>query len=625
MNQTTNYKRNLLICFGILLLSSFTLSAKNSAPLRNQLLKHPSPYLALHGTDPVAWQSWSNKVFARAKRENKLVFVSIGYFSCHWCHVMQKESYKDKNIAATLNKYFIPVKVDRELNPALDQRLLEFVQATRGYSGWPANVFITPDGYPLVGMVYVKPKNFHAILHKLQQSWVSEPAKLGQMAKNAAKQLVKSEVSAGPDLKNGLGEKYIKSYVKISLKSADDLNGGFGQKAKFPNVPQLMALLSYIKNNNSNLKLKNFVKLTLDRMASQGLHDQLRGGFFRYAVDTQWLTPHFEKMLYDNAQLAELYLSAAKLYKNPEYEELARKTLDFIIKEMSSTSVGGFAASLSALDKKGVEGGYYLWHPKTLKKVLSKQEREVVKYAWGMEHAPHLPVGYLPVLTMTDAAVAKKLGLPKDKVAAILQQVRKKLLALQKSRKLPKDTKILAAWNGLALRTFSLAGKLKNGSKYKNVAKNIRDYIIHRLWKNGKLARSVVAGKPLGRAGLQDYAQVSLGLHTWSKLHAPEDRKLVRAIVYQAWKLFYAKQGWRLANNMVPGFAAREGMVSDGPIASPSASMIRVSWLLAKDSNDKVLMKKVRTALNVGHKALENEPWWFATHIRTLYELQLGK
>ena len=284
----------------LLLLVTFTSLQTFAAPLENTLKNHPSPYLALHGNDPVAWQTWSNKVFARAKREGKLVYVSIGYFSCHWCHVMQKESYQNPAIAAVLNKYFIPVKVDRELQPALDTRMLEFVQATRGYSGWPANVFMTPEGYPLVGMVYVKPKNFLAILNKLHRQWSVRPAALRAMARKAKVQMVRIELSKGPDLNKGLGKRYMKNFVRISLQTADDLNGGFGQKTKFPNITQLVALMSYAKKSRDR-KVLETIKLTLDRMASQGLYDHLRGGFFRYTVDSQWQTPHFEKMLYDNA------------------------------------------------------------------------------------------------------------------------------------------------------------------------------------------------------------------------------------------------------------------------------------------------------------------------------------
>ena len=602
----------------LLAYSAYAAPVSTAKNLKNKLNNHPSPYLALHGSDPVAWQTWSNKIFDRARRENKLVYVSIGYFSCHWCHVMQKESYKNPAIAAVLNKYFIPVKVDRELHPALDNRLLEFIQSTRGYSGWPANVFITPEGYPLVGMVYVKPKNFLEILKKLHKQWGVQSTALGKLAKDASTKQTKTELSLGSDIAQGLGKKYIENFIKISMKSHDDLNGGFGQKSKFPNVPQLKAVLSYVKRTN-NKKARNMLKLTLDRMASQGLRDHIRGGFSRYTVDTQWQTPHFEKMLYDNAQLAEIYLLASVYFKNSYYEQVARNTLDFLLNDMADKS-GAFISSLSALDNKGVEGGYYLWDQKQLAKLLTAQELKLVKNMWSMQNAPTLS-GHLPVQTLTQSEAAKKFGLTKSKVANIIRRVKTKLLKAQKSRRIPRDTKVLAAWNGLALKTFSMAGRLKGGEKYKKAAQSIRNYIINSLWRKN-LARSVVAGKPLGTAGLQDYAQVSNGLYAWSKYHEPKDKKLVEKIVKRGWKLFYSKNGWQLAKNMVPGFAAREAMISDRALASPSASLIRVTLKLAEETGNKVLTNKAKTALNVAHKTLDEDPWWFATHIRTLYEMQ---
>ncbi len=605
--------------------SSYAKSSSASAvkKLKNTLKNHPSPYLALHGSDPVVWQSWSNKVFERARRENKLVYVSIGYFSCHWCHVMQRESYKNPVIAAVLNKYFIPVKVDRELHPALDTRLLEFIQSTRGYSGWPANVFLTPEGYPLVGMVYVRPKNFLAILRKLSSQWAIQSASLRKMAQAARGKPAEIEKSRGVVIEKGLGKKYMKNFAKISMASADDMNGGFGQKAKFPNVAQLMALLSYAKHSNDK-QVRTILKLTLDRMASQGLYDHLRDGFYRYTVDTQWQTPHFEKMLYDNAQLAELYLLAAKVFNNIRYELVARKTLDFMLRELKHKS-GAMIASLSALDDKGVEGGFYLWRPKLLKRLLSGQELKVVTEAWGMQNVPSLQAGYLPKISLTPEEVSTKLGLRVSQVKKIIAQVKAKLLKVQTKRNLPRDTKILAAWNGLALRSFSLAGNLKNGEKYKKAAQNIRNYIVGYLWRNGNLARSVVNSKPLGTAGLQDYAQVSNGLYTWASLYAPQDLALVKQIIKRGWSLFYSENGWQLAKNMLPGFSAREALISDRALSSPSASLIHVTLRYAQKTNNKVLLNLARSALNVADTTLSNDPWWFATHIRTLYELQRNK
>ena len=300
----------------ILLLLFFALGSQ-AQPLKNSLGNHPSPYLAMHGQDPVAWQQWGPKVFERARRENKLVFVSIGYFSCHWCHVMQRESYRNPEIARFINRHYIPVKVDRELRPALDTRLIEFVQQTRGYSGWPLNVFVTPEGYPLVGLVYLPPKNFLNLLTNLDRQWQQKRNELKRLARQYGENTGKPVRSDGPDFRMRVRE-YYGLFIAEALSLGDDMAGGFGKQNKFPQSPQLLALLRAYELKPDK-RVERFLRLTLDQMANRGLHDMLRGGFYRYVVDPSWDIPHFEKMLYDNAQLVEVYFRA-----NPEKQGLSQ-------------------------------------------------------------------------------------------------------------------------------------------------------------------------------------------------------------------------------------------------------------------------------------------------------------
>jgi uncharacterized protein YyaL (SSP411 family) len=230
----------------------------------NKLKNHPSPYLAMHGTDPVHWQVWDKSVFQRARQENKLVFVSIGYFACHWCHVMQRESFQNPETAKILNRDFIPVKVDRELQPALDARLIEFVERTRGYAGWPLNVFITPEGYPLLGIVYLPVKDFSELLVNMQQAWLGDMPGMKVMAESAATMWQESDRSAGPKLDAGQIEAYRSAYIKQAMQTADQLQGGFGEDNKFPLVPQMSLLLDLYKEQ---------------RDKSLGMNDHLRGAF----------------------------------------------------------------------------------------------------------------------------------------------------------------------------------------------------------------------------------------------------------------------------------------------------------------------------------------------------------
>ncbi|MGD8927195.1 MAG: DUF255 domain-containing protein, partial [Thioalkalispiraceae bacterium] len=381
--QTSKKFSTALLLFGMILSpKSYAEELATGKAEKNALYQHASPYLAMHGRDPVHWLEWNKDAVELARKQDKLLFVSSGYFSCHWCHVMQRESYQNEEIASLLNTSFIPVKVDRELNSALDAHLIDFVERTQGYSGWPLNTFITPDGYPLVGFTYAPPEKFIQILTGLEKEWREKKSELKRLAKNASAELSIAEVSNSAVLPTDLAAGLMDSFVNQSFTYADDLQGGYGQENKFPSVPQLNTLLT-IYERKPNAQIKQFLKITLDNMAAQGLRDQLGGGFFRYVVDPNWQIPHFEKMLYDNALLAGLYYRAAGILAEPEYKNVANQTLDFILQELNTDS-GAFAASLSAIDNKGIEGGYYLWDKEELTTILSDQEWKVVSLYWGL-------------------------------------------------------------------------------------------------------------------------------------------------------------------------------------------------------------------------------------------------
>lgn len=607
-----------ILAFGLLLTFA---AAVQSAELRNQLEQHPSPYLAMHGDDPVAWQEWGSEALERARRENKLVFVSIGYFSCHWCHVMQRESYRDPEVAALLNRHFIPVKVDRELQPALDARLIEFVEKTRGYSGWPLNVFLTPDGNPLLGLVYLPRDDFHQLLSALQQRWQQQPAELARTAARAGAELSRGEVSPGPDLPAGLADRLSEALTSSALKLGDPLEGGFGSANKFPQAAQLAVLLRLVESDASG-KLEPFLRLTLDHMASQGLRDHLRGGFFRYTVDPGWKIPHFEKMLYDNALLAEVYLAAAQRLNEPRYRDVAEDTLQFMAKELADPS-GALIASLSAVDEQGVEGGYYLWSRDTLESLLSPEEMAVVNVRWGLDVPAELEAGHLPVHAAPIEQVASRLGISADRAAALEASAAEKLRTAQRQRGLPRDTKLLAAWNGLALRAFSTAAQVTGKPEYRRAAQAIRDYLVDRLWNGERLLRARGPGGDLGDAALEDYAYVASGLQAWAALTGEAaDWKLSRTLNEQAWKRFHSRRGWRLSEDPLIPYAANEAVVADGPMPSPSAEVIITSLILADRFKDAEMRKRAHGALNVGHKALTEEPFWFATQVEALRRAQ---
>lgn len=612
MNKSTN------IIVVVLLVFPITASA-----LQNQLKNHASPYLAMHGDDPIAWQAWGAHVLKQAKRQNKLIFVSIGYFACHWCHVMQRESFSDTAIAKKLNKAFIPVKIDRELNPALDAYLIEFVQRTRGHAGWPLNVFLTPDGNPVVGMVYAPKQQFRTLLEQLDQMWSQDHKNMGKMAADAALQLKGKPLPNAAKLSQTFGREVLTGFLQTTMQVADDMSGGFGEQNKFPMIAQLDLLLSAYQRN-SMPQIKAFIELTLNQMATQGLRDHIGGGFFRYTVDPNWQTPHFEKMLYDNAQLAMLYFKAGEILGRKDFLALGRETLNFMQRELM-TPAGGLVASLSAVDAADIEGGYYLWDKPTLKKALNPSEYEAVNLLWQLENAAPFEAGYLPFYKVPPDEAAKQLRMQTSEFMQRLGSAQFKLLQLRNKRKLPVDTKQLAAWNGLALSAFVLGAQKFNSEKFTQAAKGIRDYIVKQLWNGQRLYRARTDAGEVGRVGLEDYAYAAEGLLRWAMLkNHPKDIELAQQWLHIAWQRYYSPTGWIRSDDMLLPYVLGEAVIQDNPMPSPSAVLLRTSLELAQLKNDKQLKLRAVNALGVGQKLLQQQPFYYATQVGMVWAYQAG-
>ena len=591
-------------------------------PITNQLVKHASPYLAMHGDDPVQWQDWNESVMQRALKENKLIFISSGYFSCHWCHVMQRESYKNKNVAKILNKYFIPVKVDRELNPALDARLIDFVEKTHGQAGWPLNVFITPSGYPLVGMTYLPAKNFIEVLNNLKTQWLNKRSYLNSIAKQATAQLLATQDSS-TDKKFTNETASLLSHQLLSQTAdlIDEIQGGFGEQNKFPSVPQLRTILHIVESENLKPYIKNkwtdFLTTTLDSMAQQGLRDHVNGGFYRYTVDPNWQIPHFEKMLYDNAQLAILYFEASKIFNRTDYQSVAIETLKFLQTDMKS-SIGVAAASLSAVDDNGIEGGCYVWQEDDLKKYLNAQQYKVASNYWKLVTNDALDSGYHLIQTNSVKDVAKQLSLPTNQVASLIQSSKEKLKQSRKNTACPIDEKPVAAWLGLSLHAFSLGTKQTGNQEFLSTAKKLYGFISSSLWsvKNNRLYRSIKKQdkgvKAIGAAGLEDYALIAKGIYHFFKLTDNSNaEKLIITLTQKAWERFYKTDGWYLSEKPLIKYTIGKAVLEDSPLPSPSAILIQTSLLV----NNKSLNKKAQTAIKKGISEIEEAPYWFASHI----------
>ncbi len=568
--------------------------------MQNQLKNSPSPYLAIHGEDPVAWQEWSPATIELARRQNKLLFVSIGYFSCHWCHVMQAESYRNAEIAALINQHYIPVKVDRELEVALDAQMIAYAQASIGSSGWPLNVFVTPEGYPLYAVLYEKPERFFGMLSALSNEWQRDSAGLKAIAqKTVLKETVIKKIK--PDA--ALVEKYRRQLVQETLEQADFLAGGINTPRKFPLAPQLAALLE-IEERQPDARLAEWLQLTLDQMAKGGLRDHVGGGFFRYTVDPAWHTPHFEKMLYDNAQLALIYLRAARIFKKAAYRDVAIETLDFMLNEMRVDNA--FVTSTSALDGQGREGGVYLWSEAQLRAIVEPQEYALLAKIWGMDTPAEFDLGYLPMLRKEADATEQKR----------LQEIYAKLVKARKERAVPRDSKLLAGLNGLALAAFSEAAAI--APRYRQVAGELRDFMLQSLWQKGILYKGISNRQLLGQGDLEAYAYTVAGLMRYAQLSGKkEDAGIARQIAKQAWSKFHTVNGFVLQERSELARPYYQAVVEDSPLPSPSSVLIQASL----KSGDADLRRKAVSALADGEALQTQGLFWFASQVMALNQL----
>ena len=570
-----------------------------AAPPANPLSDHPSPYLALHGQDPVAWQEWNADTVARARRENKLLFVSVGYFACHWCHVMQRESYKNRQIAEILNRDFIPVKVDRELNSGLDEALQHFAARLIGASGWPLNAFITPEGHPAYAVLYAPPDDFHKLLVQLSGRWTADQAGIRRLAMQAAQPPARQPTRV--PLTAARTARAWQQFVAGAWQEADALHGGFGQVNKFPMAPQLSALLER-QARQPDAKLAGFLRLTFDQMATRGMRDHIGGGFFRYTVDPDWDTPHFEKMLYDNAHLAQLYLHAATVLRQPRYREIARDTLDFMQDEMLDAS-GGFYSSTSAVDAAGREGATYLWEPEELKRHLSPEAYAAAKRVWRLDSARSFDEGYLPAEYRPPTADERRL----------LSDAARVLRPIRRARSLPRDDKLNAGLNGLALSAFSQAVSLDKA--YRQRADRLQHFLLSRLSRDGRLMKAVARGKVLPDAELEDYAYVVQGLLDHAEATGNvRSRMRARQFAQTAWKLFWSEQGWKHEARPLLAALQLEPALADGALYSPSDVLIMASLRV----QDPALGRLVLDALRWRLPAMERDPYAYPTRARAL-------
>ncbi len=495
----------------------------------NRLIHETSPYLLQHAHNPVDWYAWGEEALRKARDEDKPILLSVGYSACHWCHVMERESFENEQIAALMNKYFISIKVDREERPDIDGIYMQAVQAITRQGGWPMTVFLTPDGRPFYGGTYFPPQDrynmpgFQSVLLSIANLYARKREEVEEQAEQLAAFLrQKSETplrslgtlasfeTVSLDLLTGAGRELVGDF--------DETYGGFGGAPKFPNTMSLEFLLRLHVHHQrgeiaavADFSELEIIETTLKGMAHGGIYDQLGGGFHRYSVDIEWLAPHFEKMLYDNALLSRLYLHAYLVTGKSFYLRIAVQTLDYVVREMTSPD-GGFYSTQDA-DSEGEEGKFFLWTPAEIEALLPARDAQLFMTYYDVSLRGNFEGKNILRVTRKSSVVAGGAGISEEELKDSLQRGRELLFMEREKRVRPgRDEKMLTAWNGLMLRSFAEAARALQRSDYLQVAQKNAEFLLRELVRDGRVLRTCKDGHAHLNGYLEDYIFLADGL-----------------------------------------------------------------------------------------------------------------
>ena len=483
----------------------------------NRLANETSPYLLQHANNPVDWYPWGEEALERARAEDKPILLSVGYSACHWCHVMERESFENSQIAAQMNEGFVSVKVDREERPDIDSIYMTAVQAMTGHGGWPMTVFLTPDGKPFYGGTYFPPEDrggmpsFPRVLEAISDAYRNSRGDVLQTTEHLL-QRMRQMSAVGQQGFEPLTEDVMRLAMRKAASDFDDRHGGFGLQPKFPQPMTYEFLLRhYLRTEDSDAL--HMVELTLQRMATGGIYDQIGGGFHRYSTDAFWLVPHFEKMLYDNALLVRLYLHAYQITGNPMYRRVVEETLEYVIREMTSQE-GGFYSAQDA-DSEGVEGKFFIWLPHEIEEALGDEDAEIICRYYGVTPHGNFEGRNILRVAMDAANLAREEGLDAAEFGEMLGRAKARLLTIRNERVAPGlDDKILTSWNGLMLAAFAEAAGVLGREDYAEIAERSAEFLLTNLIRDGRLLRTYKNSEAKLNGYLEDYAFLIDGLLT---------------------------------------------------------------------------------------------------------------
>ncbi len=612
----------------------------------NHLAQETSPYLLDHAHNPVEWYAWNDEAFEKAKREDKPIFLSIGYHACHWCHVMAHESFEDEPTARFMNEHFINIKVDREERPDLDSIYMNAVVAMTGQGGWPMSVFLTPDGKPFYGGTYF-PKtprygmpSFMNVLQGIANAWKTQRADIEHNGAEMQKALGESGVPRS-EQEIPLTPRTLELALNNIARAFDNENGGWGGAPKFPQPMTLEFLIRVYTQTRDELILK-MLTLTLDKMARGGMYDQLGGGFHRYATDDIWLVPHFEKMLYDNAQLARVYLHAYQITGDVFYRHITIEILDYVAREMTDAN-GGFYSSQDA-DSEGHEGKFFVWTPEEIRSVLggsssgllivSKTKSdavnaELVMDAFGVTARGNFEGKNILHRARDNDVLAAMHHLDESEVEHKLNDAREKLFNARERRVKPaRDEKILTGWNGLMLAAFAEAARVFKSRKskvesreYEEVARRNADFLLENLRDaNGRLKRSYKDGQARLNGYLEDYANLAEGLlelyqTTFEEKYFVAARELAEQILEH---FSDPRGGFFDTSDDHENLVVRPKDVQDNATPSGSAMAAMVLFKLAAYTGDAKYVDAAEAAVAPLQPALAQAPTGFAWWLNAL-------
>lgn len=587
----------------------------------NRLIAEKSPYLLQHAHNPVNWYPWGNEAFKKAKAENKPVFVSIGYSTCHWCHVMERESFEDEEVANLLNERFISIKVDREERPDLDSIYMSVCQVMTGQGGWPLNVFLTPDQVPFyVGTYFPKESRYGRpglkdVVVQLYDVFRKQPEKIAEVGLQIKDALV-SKVSS----KSGITFATIEACFQDLSQSFDSRYGGFGPTPKFPIPHHLTFLLRYYHHTNNERAL-HMVEKTLDGLASGGIYDHIGFGFSRYSTDEKYLVPHFEKMLYDNALLAIAYTEAYQITKKPKYKQIVEQIFTYILRDMQDPE-GAFYSAEDA-DSEGVEGKFYVWTPQEVMEVLGEDVGELYCAVYDITDAGNFEGKSIPnLIGHTIQAYADKHQLDLEKIITTMESAREQLFCHREKRVHPhKDDKILTAWNALMIAALAKASRVFNQEEYVQAAKRALQFIEENLIIDDRVMVRFREGEVKQKGFIDEYAYL-----TWAYLELYEATlhllylKKAKQTVHQMIELFWddSAGGFYFYGEDNEQLLTRPKEIYDGAIPSGNGvaalQMLRLSRLFG----DSFLEEKVNQLFSAFASQIKLHPSGYTFILQSL-------